>query len=74
MKDFNATLLQDELRYADMKKKYLTLYYDDFENINYWYDICDQLNVPHNTLIIDIELIKIKYADATGTNILTNIN
>ena len=74
MKDFNATLLQDELRYADMKKKYLTLYYDDFENINYWYDICDQLNVPHNTLIIDIELTKIKYADATGTNILTNIN
>jgi hypothetical protein len=54
--------------------KYLTLYYDDFENINYWYDICDQLNVPHNTLIIDIELTKIKYADAKETNFLTNIN
>jgi hypothetical protein len=76
MKDFNATLLQDEQRYANMKKefKYLTLYYDDFDNINYWYDICDQLNVPHNTLIIDIELTKVKYADAKETNILTNIN
>jgi hypothetical protein len=54
--------------------KFLTLYHNDFENINYWYDICDQLNIPHNTLIIDIELTKIKYADAKETNFITNIN
>jgi len=41
--------------------KYLTLYFDDFENINYWYDICDQLELPHNTMVIDIELSRIKY-------------
>jgi hypothetical protein len=52
--------------------KFLTLYYDDFDNINYWYDICDQIGIPHNTLVIDIELKRVTYQDAKETNILNN--
>jgi hypothetical protein len=54
--------------------KYLTLYFDDFENINYWYDICDQLHLPHNTMVIDIELSRIKYDNLNETNIIKQIN
>ena len=43
--------------------KYLTLYQEDFAFINDWYAICDQLQVPHDSKIIDIELTKVAYAN-----------
>jgi hypothetical protein len=51
--------------------KYLTIYPEDFRDINDWYSICDQLDIPHNTLIIDIELTKISYEDFKEKNNIT---
>ncbi len=49
--------------------KYITIYPEDFSNIQYWYDICDQLELPHNTLVIDIQLTKVAYEDSTEKNV-----
>ena len=51
--------------------KFLTLYPEDFRNIEDWYSVCDQLDIPHNTLVIDIELTKVKYEDSKENNIIT---
>ena len=52
--------------------KYLTLYPEDFAYINDWYAVCDQLEIPHDSLIIDIELTKVAYADYENEkNIIT---
>jgi hypothetical protein len=48
--------------------KYLTIYPEDFRNIQDWYDVCDQLGIPHNTLVIDIELTKVSYEDSLEKN------
>jgi hypothetical protein len=48
--------------------KYLTIYPEDFRNIQLWYDVCDQLEIPHNTLVIDIELTKVSYEDSLEKN------
>ena len=48
--------------------KYLTIYPEDFRNIQDWYDVCDQLEIPHNTLVIDIELTKVSYEDSLEKN------
>lgn len=51
--------------------KYLTIYPDDFRNIQDWYAVCDQLEIPHNTLVIDIELTKVTYEDSLDKNTIT---
>jgi hypothetical protein len=52
--------------------KYLTLYQEDFRFDDDWFAICDQLGVPHDSLIIDIELTKVAYADYENEkNIIT---
>jgi hypothetical protein len=50
--------------------KYLTIYPEDFRNINDWYSVCDQLEIPHNTLVIDIELTKVSYEDSLDKNVI----
>jgi len=52
--------------------KYLTIYPEDFRCIEDWYAICDQLEVPHNSLIIDIELTKVAYADYEFEKVIVN--
>jgi hypothetical protein len=54
--------------------KILNLYPDDFRNINDWYAVCDQLHVPYNALLIELECKQVKYDDALETNILTYLN
>jgi hypothetical protein len=54
--------------------KYLNLYPDDFRNINDWYSVCDQLHIPHNTLVIEIELTKVSYEDCLEKNTITYSN
>jgi hypothetical protein len=54
--------------------KYLTLYPDDFRNINDWYEVCDQLQISRNTLVIDIELTKVSYEDSLEKNTMTYPN
>ena len=54
--------------------KLLNLYPDDFRNINDWYAVCDQLGIPYNALLIEIECTKLLYEDATETNILSYLN
>lgn len=52
--------------------KYLTLYQEDFRFDDDWIAICDQLQVPHDSAIIDIELTKVAYADTQlEKNIIT---
>ena len=57
-----------------MQQKFITLYPDDFRNINDWYAVCDQLGIPYNALLIELECNKVVYEDATETNILTYLN
>ena len=52
-----------------MDKKFLTLYPDDFRNINDWYAVCDQLNIDHNALLIDIYYSDLRYDTINETNI-----
>ena len=54
--------------------KILNLYPEDFRNINDWYAVCDQLGIPYNALIIELECKKVTYEDMTETNILTYLN
>lgn len=41
--------------------KYLTLYQEDFRFNADWFAICDRLQVPRDSTIIDIELTKVAY-------------
>ena len=54
--------------------KLLNLYPEDFRNINDWYAVCDQLNIPYNALLIELNCSKVTYDDMTETNILTYLN
>jgi len=54
--------------------KILNLYPEDFRNIYDWNAVCDQLNVPHNALLIEIECNKVTYDDAEETNIISYQN
>ena len=42
--------------------------------INDWYAVCDQLNIPYNALLIELNCSKVTYDDMTETNILTYLN
>ena len=54
--------------------KYLTLYQEDFRFDDDWFAICDQLGIPYNALLIELECTKVLYEDATETNILSYLN
>ena len=57
-----------------MQQKFITLYPDDFRNINDWYAVCDQLGVDYNALVIDIYYKKVVYETQKETNILEHLN
>ena len=57
-----------------MQQKFITIYPDDFRNINDWYAVCDQLKVDYNTLVIDIYYNKVVYETQKETNILEHFN
>jgi hypothetical protein len=42
-----------------MPQKFVTIYPDDFRNINDWYAVCDQLKIDYNALVIDIYYNKV---------------
>ena len=54
--------------------KLLNLYPEDFRNINDLYAVCDQLGIPYNALLIELDSNKVVYEDATENNILTYLN
>ena len=57
-----------------MQQKFITIYPDDFRNINDWYAVCDQLKVDYNTLVIDIYYNNVVYETQKETNILEHFN
>lgn len=57
-----------------MQQKFITLYPDDFKNINDWYAVCDQLGADYNALVIDIYYNKVVYETQKETNILEHLN
>ena len=57
-----------------MQQKFITIYPDDFRNINDWYAVCDQLKVDYNALVIDIYYNKVLYEAQKETNILEHLN
>jgi hypothetical protein len=57
-----------------MQQKFITIYPDDFRNINDWYAVCDQLKVDYNALVIDIYYNKVVYETQKETNILEHLN
>lgn len=57
-----------------MQQKFITIYPDDFRNINDWYAVCDQLKVDYNALVIDIYYNKIVFETQKETNILEHLN
>ena len=57
-----------------MQEKFITLYPEDFRNINDWYAVCDQLGIDYNALLIDIYYNKIVYETQKETNILEQLN
>lgn len=57
-----------------MQQKFITIYPDDFRNINDWYAVCDQLKVDYNALVIDIYYNKIVFETHKETNILEHLN
>jgi hypothetical protein len=57
-----------------MQQKFLTIYPDDFRNINDWYAVCDQLKIDYNALVIDIYYNKVVYETQKETNILEQLN
>lgn len=57
-----------------MQEKFITLYPEDFRNINDWYAVCDQLGIDYNALLIDIYYNKVVYETQKKTNILEQLN
>jgi hypothetical protein len=57
-----------------MQQKFLTIYPDDFRNINDWYAICDQLGIDYNALLVDVYYNKLVYETQKETNILEQLN
>ena len=57
-----------------MQEKFITLYPEDFKNINDWYAVCDQLGIDYNALLIDIYYNKVVYETQKETNILEQLN
>jgi hypothetical protein len=52
-----------------MDNKFLTLYPEDFRNINDWYAVCDQLKIDYNALLIDVYYDKVVYETQKELNI-----
>ena len=57
-----------------MQEKFITLYPEDFRNINDWYAVCDQLGIAYNALLIDIYYNKVIFETQQQTNILEQLN
>jgi hypothetical protein len=57
-----------------MQQKFLTIYPDDFRNINDWYAICDQRGIDYNALLVDVYYNKLVYETQKETNILEQLN
>ena len=57
-----------------MKQKFITIYPDDFKNINDWYAVCDQLGIDYNALLVDVYYNKLVYETQKETNILEQLN
>jgi len=57
-----------------MPQKFVTIYPDDFRNINDWYAICDQIGIDYNALLVDVYYNKIVYETQKETNILEQLN
>jgi hypothetical protein len=57
-----------------MPQKFVTIYPDDFRNINDWYAICDQLGINYNALLVDVYYNKLVYETQKETNILEQLN
>jgi hypothetical protein len=57
-----------------MQQKFLTIYPDDFRNINDWYAICDQIGIDYNALLVDVYYNKLVYETQKETNILEQLN
>jgi hypothetical protein len=57
-----------------MPQKFVTIYPDDFRNINDWYAICDQLGIDYNALLVDVYYNKVVYETQKETNILEQLN
>ena len=57
-----------------MPQKFVTIYPDDFRNINDWYAVCDQLKIDYNALVIDIYYNKVVYETQKEANILEHLN
>ena len=57
-----------------MQEKFITLYPEDFRNINDWYSVCDQLGIDYNALLIDIYYNKVIFETQQQTNILEQLN
>jgi hypothetical protein len=57
-----------------MQEKFITLYPEDFRNINDWYAVCDQLGIDYNALLIDIYYNKVIFETQQETNILEQLN
>lgn len=57
-----------------MQQKFLTIYPDDFRNINDWYAVCDQLGIDYNALLVDVYYNKLVYETQKETNILEQLN
>lgn len=57
-----------------MQEKFITLYPEDFRNINDWYSVCDQLGIDYNALLIDIYYNKVIFETQQETNILEQLN
>ena len=57
-----------------MQQKFITIYPDDFRNINDWYAVCDQLGIDYNALLIDIYYKKVIFETQQETNILEQLN
>lgn len=57
-----------------MQDKFITLYPEDFRNINDWYAVCDQLGIDYNALLIDIYYNKVIFETQQQTNILEQLN
>jgi hypothetical protein len=57
-----------------MQQKFITIYPDDFKNINDWYAVCDQLGIDYNALLVDVYYNKLVYETQKETNILEQLN
>jgi hypothetical protein len=57
-----------------MQQKFITIYPDDFRNINDWYAVCDQLGIDYNALLVDVYYNKLVYETQKETNILEQLN